>query len=285
MNLEYQEAYNITKSVIKLYMKLSELEQQQKQDTKEYKDIVALLDYEISKERDKQVHLLDQQIGRTKYYSAMTSQSHGNYFVNLDPEVLASIRFANYLDNEYMYTLDGIVLNEMAQQLQKGLDVGFYNAIHDYLKSEEVTDEERNTLISFKYSLLSTSASVEDIFLGERFLTYTNRNMNDQELQTASIYIFKKVETLLNNLCSIDDSEITEQTLPMILYIKSCFIMLPPLQVESILMELENIIGLNRLLGYIKGESRNKISNMLTWLTEEASQKQKINCINNESML
>lgn len=271
----YQENYETTKSIVKLYLKLAELEKEKKQKSKEYQDIIGLLKYELVREKEKGSDIY-KQVGRTYYYDMVQKQPKENYFVTLETEMLAAIRFANHIDNEYLYALDGIVLKEKYQKLQKNLDIHFYHSIRHYLKFSKLSNEEKNSLIDFQYGLLATSIPVEEnVFTGECFLPFTNISMNYQELQMSSIYVYKKVEVLLNCIINLKDSEITDQTLPMVLYVKSCIPMLPPLMIGSILQELKNTLGLIKLCGHITGESRDKICSMLSSLLETEFQKAK----------
>lgn len=271
----YQENYETTKSIVKLYLKLAQLEKEKKQKSKEYQDIMGLLKYTLTKEREKESGI-HKRVGRDCYYDMAQKQPKENYFVTLEPEMLAAIRFANHTDDEYLYTFDGIVLKQKYQKLQQNLDIHFYQSIRHYLKSAKLSNEERNSLIDFRYGLLATSTPVEEnIFTGECFLPFTNINMNYQELQMSSIYVYKKVEVLLNRLINLKDSEITDQTLPIILYVKSCIPMLQPLMIDSILPELQNTLGLSKLCGHITGESRDKICSMLSSLLVTGFQKAK----------
>lgn len=272
---DFMDSFEMTKSVVKLYFKLAELEKEKKQRSKEYKEIMDLLKYALAREKENK-NSINKQVARTYYYNMAAKQPHQNYFVTLEPDMLAAIRFANHVDDEYLYTLDGIVLKEKYQKLQKNLDVKFYNLIHYCLKHVKLSKEERDSLITFQYGLLATSTPVEEnIFIGECFLPFGNTSMNYEELQMGSVFIYKKVEELLNHLMRLTDSEITDQTLPMILYVKSCFPMLQPLVIGGILTELRNSLGLIKLYGDVTGKSRDKMCTLLSYLLESGLTKNK----------
>ncbi len=271
----YHDIFELTKTVVNLYLKLAELEKAKKQRSKEYKEMMDLLRYALIREKEKE-RGIDKQVGRVYYQNMVYRQSNNNYFVPIEPETLAAIRFANYLDDKYLYTLDGVVLKEDYQVLQSNLDVSFYNSICYYLHHGKQSKEERETLIDFRYGLLATSTPIEDnIFTEECFLPFNNRNMSHEELEMSSVYIYQKVEELMNYLMGLSDCEITNETLPMILYIKSCLPMLQPVLIGCILTKLKTSLGLNKLYGCVTGESRNKMCSKLSYLLETELQKSK----------
>lgn len=236
---------------------------------------MGLLQYAITREKEKEQGV-NKQIWKNYPYSPVKKQSDGNYFVTMEPETLATIRFANHMESAYFYTLDGVILNEEYQDLQKKLELHFYHTIRYYLKYGKLSKEERETLIDFQYGLLATSISVEqNHFMDECPLPLTNIGMNQEELQMSSIYFYQKVKELLNYFLDLTDNKITNETLPMILYVKSCLPMLPPLIVGSILAELKNTLGLNKLYGHATGNSRDKMCSMLSYLVETGLQKTK----------
>lgn len=155
------------------------------------------------------------------------------------------------------------------QFLQKNLDIAFFIQLNCYLQMKTVSEEERNTIIDFKYGLLASSRYLEERFLvGELFLPFTNISMSKQKLKLSTTYIFRKVEELVNYLCDLTGAKINEQTLPIILYVKACFGMLPPYLLSGILSELENAFDLNILLGTLQGKSREEVTSMLVYLVE-----------------
>lgn len=267
MDAKYEEAFGTTKSVITIYEKLASLEKQNKQDTKEYEDYISLLGHMTSIEKRKYQSLAS--IDLFQNFQTDSKQFQDKYFIVPNRENLEKIRFSNWVDDKHMYALDGVLLRENIQFLQKNLDIAFFLQLNYYLKRKTVSEEERNTMIDFKYGLLASSKYLEENFLsGELFLPFTNVSMSESELELSSTYIFGKVEELIIYLWDLTDAKMNEQTLPIILYVKACFGMLPQDLLDGILSMLESTFVLNKLQGYFEGESREKITSMTTYLVE-----------------
>ena len=64
----YQDSFEMTKSVVNLYCKLAELEKEKKQRSKEYKEVMDLLKYALSREKEKERHI-DKYVARTCYHT------------------------------------------------------------------------------------------------------------------------------------------------------------------------------------------------------------------------
>lgn len=152
--------------------------------------------------------------------------------------------------------------------------MNFFYEILKGLKLNHMTKEERKNLVDFQYGICSTSPSVEDVVCtSEKILPVIH--MTEEELKVSSVYIYPIVKQLLDYLFGITDCDITFQTLPLILYVKSCIGMLPPLIADSIVKKVESFIGVNQLYGYVTQENRDKICSMLNYLVETEFQKAK----------
>ncbi len=261
----YKEKLDTTQATVILYYKLASLEYENKQNSEEYNDMIDLLKKMISIEH--QMYNQGNYIPNAMafYQDMMFSQSFENcYFLQPNIDNVTKIRFLNRSRINQLYTLNGIVNNQMAQHLQRSQDVSFFNELTAYLQHENVTELERKRLIDFKYALLAISNVVEKQFLTNKlFIPVTSKNMTKEELCMSEIYIYGKVNLIINLIDSSTDSELSEQLLPMILYVKSCLCMLKTNLVESILSKLEDMIELDRIMGYIDQQNRHQGLDML----------------------
>lgn len=272
MEKVYQEGYECSKTVVKLYAELAKLEKNGKAKTQAYRDMFSLLKHMISNEKQKYKDIECKEVGRMVFQQAIAAQSNENYFLEPNVAIGSALRFANFMDSEYLYTLDGVILNnEDVKFLQKNLDLSFFNEMNRYLKYKKVK-EGKNALIDFKYGLLATSSRLEEnIALGDALLPFHYANLDANKQQMVETYIVRKVTELINYLVDLTDCQINAQTLPIVLYVKACFCMLPPLFLGTALTELSNCFGLNRLLGIVTGESREQITELLRYLTDGES--------------
>ncbi len=260
----YKNALGSTNASVILFYKLAELEKKGKRNSKEFKDIFLLLNRMVSIERKIYNETFATPDGKDLYLQMNSKQRTDYYFLEPSIDNITNIRFLNYIADGNSYTLDGIILDNRVKHVQSNQDISFFNTLNSYLQYGNINSKQKNTIIDFKYALIATSNILEKSFLsGELLLPVTNLHMTEEDLAVSRIYLFQKVSELLDYLFSINDSEITEQTLPMILYIESCLCMLDPILVGSLLVEVNNSINLNRLYGAVLQESRDKISNML----------------------
>ena len=229
--------------------------------SKEYQELLEILSLAKANEDVLYRTFLPKQDYLNANYSVLEEEKvEGNYFIPIRKETLSAIRALNKMDKNQIYTLDDNVLhNQNVLEMEIYLEEAFFFEIGEYLKNAK--EEEKNTLIDFKYALLTVFPE-----LGEECLICpkTNFSMSTEEMQAAMIYLFPKVEELQEKLFEMNDKDINMETLLCILYTKACIHLLPPLY-EGIILE-ENRNAMN--LGYYMGEKTEQMNRLLTLLTQ-----------------
>ena len=270
------QARAMSRTVLNLYTALATLEKEGKEETEEYKNLLMILAQSVQYEK-RDYHNLSfavQDKEKLGLYFNIRQGQVEKCFQLPSQEMLILIRSFNHSHEGCICTLSGIISDSVEQQLQDRAEENFLIQIDYYLKNGQLTNEERNCLIDFKYGLFSFSRNLEEKLLsGESMTPYTNIDMTEEELAESEQHIFPQISALLDYLWSLSDIDITVQALLSILYVKSSMVMLPPLLSGMSLQELGNSISLNRALGYINGESREKISDMISYLMESSNQE------------
>jgi len=276
--MQYQEAIETSRSIVNMYHTLAELEKQGKKETKEYRDVTQLILFMIDVEKRKYSQITNEKILLSSIQTSLTmyAKEQYGYFMYPKQEILVMLRILNRIDMHTTYDLDGIVYEEVVQELKKNINRSFYNQLHRYAYDEELSKEENDVMIDFKYGLMSYSKDLEDSYLeGELIFPFTNTSMNNSQLHASSTYIFPLVRQLVNYLEEIEDNDIMDQTLPVTLYANACLRILPHSLLEGFVKEITGCIDLKRNIEMFMHIKTEKVCNMLTYLaTQSMDQKQ-----------
>ncbi len=261
----YQEAKQITTSIIKLYTTLSQLVKEGKTNTQEYQDLCLVLKSATEIEKNKYKILFPCQNYLDENYHII--QEHNSkkegYFLPRTEEVLKAVRILNQLDKQKKYMLDGNKVNS-SFSIQNYLDDAFLFEITQYLR--EATFEERELLIDFQFSFLAISTKLDE----ENFvIPKRNTSMSNQELELSVMYLLPKVQKLENQLLEYSDKDVNSETLLSILYTKACISLLPPLYEGLLLQEWQNTLNLYNISNYFKGVPSMKMYKLLHLICED----------------
>ena len=261
----YQEAKQITTSIIKIYILLSKLAKEEKTNTQDYQDLCLVLKSakEIEKNKYKILCPYQKYLDENYYIMKDNNSKKDGYFLPRTEEILTAIRILNQLDKQKKYMLDGNKVN-ISFSIQNYVDDAFFFEITQYLKGASL--EEREALIDFQYSFLAISVNLneEDLFIPKK-----NTSMSEQEFELSLMHLMPKIQELEEQLLKYSDKDVNAETLLSVLYTKACISLLPPLYEGIVLQEWQNTLNLYNISNYFKGVTSMKMYKLLCLICED----------------
>ena len=260
----------MTEKINKFYIALAGFERHNKKDTETYRDILSLLLSSIQYE-EKEIHNsrfsnLDEATIMSWYQSR---KNMADLFHLFKLDMLNKIRFFNHSNSEYVCAINGIIKENMKQNLQIRIEENFMIEICKYLAHEELTEDERVYLIYYKYQMLATSKILEEKWISKELMVpYTNNGMTAEELYESDKHILPQVKSISKYLSLLHDSNITGHTILCVLYVKSCMSMLSPSTYETIVGAIRKCIKLNE---DTMDTDLEKMCNLLSYIIEPPS--------------
>jgi hypothetical protein len=273
-----------SKVIIDLYEKLAELEKEDKQNSKGYRDYVDLLLFSLEKESlPEKIEEIDQ----TEFHSFKKNK-----------KLLQDIRDYHKLKRK-QYSLEGnkfqIQIDDLAQDMlqivnsiitivdennssldieeaSKIIELSFYQQLNKQLNNKKLSKEEKDTLIDIKYALLSTSKYVEqEVLFGEGMLDI-EVSLPESDRAKILYIVLRKAQIYTNVILDIEDRYYEkEKVIPMIVYAKTLIGLLPAMYKAISIQEMENSLYLTKILGKLKNESQDKSCELIRKIMLEPS--------------
>lgn len=254
---------SISESTIKMYERLSYLEKTGQNHSEEYKAL-----YEIIPN----IRKIENSENPDHYELSEITQPDFKTLKE-NRELLKNLRIKNQI--EYgSYTLEGntfyeniIPFNQPKEKILnilKAIELSFFQEIYFALMREDITEEEKKTLIETKYALISISPYIEKIFCeGEASLRLTKTTMEQERYSMLSI-VLQKVQGITDKILNLSDKDIeNKNAISQVLYAKTLIELLPEEYKKEILLEIENEIALNELIGSLRNRPNIKINKMI----------------------
>ncbi len=257
----YQEAKEITDSIVKMYLSLAELEKQNKKDSEEYSNLLSLLTKALELEKRKyQTFTLSEKEKEEIYQIIGQYYKQDERFVPITPEMLSTIRALNLADENSIYALDGNVIKiSYEKQMHSYLYEAFLYEMTRYL--EKASAEERESIIDYHYALIA-SLAINDSCCSE--LPKGNFTYSQKEDYWAERFLMPKAAILTKRLLALTDEDITPETIIYVLYTKACIMLLPSFYAGAAMEEMRNSLPLKQILHTMDGKKADRINAMLT---------------------
>lgn len=284
----YQNSIKSTKSVIKIYEKLKELEKNNNMGS-EYQCWFSLLCDSINyEERYYQQEMV--------VLAKLSKSSINKKFINFKESlsILCDIRALNKVSRNVVYALEGNSFKEYKDkkqtepqeipvkafyeyspidisvkpksdiESQELIDEVFYKGIVYALKNEELKESEREILIETKYALLATSKTLEKKFINGDLGYLLPLNLSEYDKDSFTLNLVSKMHALEERILEIDDQMYDqENSIALLLYMYTLVKNMHGLYSGVIPYEFVNATHLNRILGVITGKTRNRICDLI----------------------
>lgn len=284
----YQNQIKLTRSVVKIYEKLKDLEKNNNMGS-EYQDYFSLLCASINCEE--------------KYYkeetivlSELSKSSINKRFISFKESLstLCDIRALNKVSKDAVYSLEGNIFKEYKNKKQEKIqeipveallayspidisvtpkqdiesqeliDEIFYKGIVYTLKNAELKEEERETLIETKYALLATSKTLENKFINGDLDYILPLNISRYDKDSFTLNLVSKMHSLEERILEIEDQTYdSENAIALLSYMSTLVRNMQGTYMGVIAYEFVNATQLNRILGEITGKPRNKICDLI----------------------
>lgn len=290
---DYKKQISATHAVIKLYQKLSILEQKNMMDTDEYQMLFDLLPDLIKLEK-RRYHL--DRILLRELSKRGINKRFVNFKENLD--VLVDIRSLNRVSEDEIYTLDGNVFQEnfdarknlensnpklyqeimsstsnnidgfslpkSLHETQEVIEEALYKRICYILKNINITESERKILIETKYALLATSKTLEKKLLNNDLRINDLPILTQLEKQQLTHNLVAKVSKVEDRALQVSDDDFErENAIAQLLYIDTCLLYMDNMYSAIIRQECINSINLNGFYGQLQNISKEKMCELM----------------------
>lgn len=260
---EFENAYALTKSIVALYQKLAELELDGKKDTKEYQEMIDLLEYAIkSEKRSYEGTIIPTEI-QIFHEEKINESGFKKGFRDCSQENLASMRMLNHFASKHISITAIEKKNEKKNIVQDMVDSLFVSELQSVIKDKEIEENIRKKAIKMKYFILSTTKVVEEQCLKGEFYPTTNAELNELEIMSTTNVLHQEISRAMDYFTRLYDDALQDEDVLKMLYIKSCLMLVAPLVTGTSLQELENTLFLARILAALDGKSNRKVEKYL----------------------
>lgn len=260
MDNDYKELTEISLSVVKLYLKLAELEKQGKKESKEYEDIIYLLPKALEIEKRKYLTIVRRESYVVRAKKVLSSaEKIGNILIIPTEEILVALRMLNYRDNEKYYSLLDSTLRSV--KIHYYIEEIF---LKELLKNVyKVESSSRGILIDYIYAILASSNNFD---IEKLELMSPMFSLDEKDKSAIKLYLLPRCIELNDKLFTLTDEDICHWTILEILYLKAIIYFHP--YARNVIEENNNALSLKEVLDSMTGRKCNEVLKLLRLLNE-----------------
>ncbi len=255
--MEENTTFQLSKSVGKIYEELARLEKEK--DTQKWEEMFSILVLSQKYENKDYIHPPKEQ--ELEQVKGIIKESYfGDFIFELTPSILSSIRILNKSGTPSYSLLYPYSMEEDFYKMMNKVHQQSYVLIDSILQTKDITEEERNLLIDYKYALLITTPSLERYFLAkEKPFWTTNTNLKENEIKKMTQSFFSEVSEEINKISLWKDEDLSPLFLLELLILKAKLGFFDPLYLGTIYMELSSSLSLIEILGALEGKNVQKL--------------------------